>query len=297
MTFLDIKRSMTGCKCVNKAKESQTSNSKNVNWPAREMHLGFVSRKSCHVTRHAVTHCLCCRPPSLPSHVGKCLAPSIDILTRRVTRVTGSIRNVHNNGRRGSIIIWHRHQKHFHSGKICVKNNRITAAHVSVLSECHDYADWIIMCRVNTMQSRWKVRVLKLKAVKAKIWRGAGSQYFTNNLWPGCLVWSWGELASAALAVNDLLSFWSELISKSVAFVGGPTMVQELEAMRMNSSVARRGPHFGRFAGCHKYPSLYMFRFLLPIFWKPWISFRVQNYTRSANWQIVQQRLTEDPGR
>ena len=41
-----------------------------------------------------------------------------------------------------------------------------------------------IMCRVKTMLSRWKVRVLKLKA---KIWRGAGSQYFTNNLWPGCL--------------------------------------------------------------------------------------------------------------
>ena len=105
----------------------------------------------------------------------------------------------------GSIIIWHRHQKHFHSGKICVKNNRITAAHVSVLSECHDYADWIIMCRVNTMQSRWKVRVLKLKAVKAKIWRGAGSQYFTNNLWPGCLVWSWGELASTGCQWPDLI--------------------------------------------------------------------------------------------
>ena len=45
----------------------------------------------------------------------------------------------------------------------------------------------------------------------------------------------WG----AGLAVNDLISFRSELISKSVAFVGGPTMVQELEAMRMNSSVAR----------------------------------------------------------
>ena len=94
------------------------------------MHLDLasVSRKS----RHAVTHCLCCRP----SHDGKCLAP----LTRRVTRVTGPIRGAHNNG-------WGINNnltspsKTFHSVKICVKNNRITA-HVPSLSHCHDYADW-----------------------------------------------------------------------------------------------------------------------------------------------------------
>ena len=150
-------------------------------------------------------------------------------------------------------------------------------------------AEWT-QCRAVEKSVSWNWRQWRLKYDEA---RGVNILLIIY----GRGVWCEAEESSPVLAVNDLISFWSELISKSVAFVGGPTLVQELEAMRMNSSVARRGPHFERFAGCHKYPSLCMFRFLLPIFWKPWISFRVQNYTRSANWQIVQQRLTEDPGR
>ena len=146
----------------------------------------------------------------------------------------------------GSIIIWHRHQKHLQSRKICLKIivlQHMSRAYRSVTIMQTGMSCWEPSeCRAVKKPVSWTPR-LKYDAPR--------SQYFTNNQWG---VWD----------VDDLILFWSELISKSVAFVGDPAMVWLLGAISpWGGSSPERGPHL---VGCHKYPSLCMFRFLLQSF-------------------------------